>query len=505
MLARILSCSVQGIDGTVVEVEVDVANGMPVFSIVGLPDTAVKESKERIRSAIKSLGAKFPYTRITVNLAPADIKKEGPAYDLPIALGILIASGQLQPLPHAMVVGELGLDGTVRRAPGILPMALEAERKGLSAMFFPADNAGEVSFMEKIRLYPTRSLAQVAEHAAGGTAIARLLPVPYQPQRIAHNASCDLKEIKGQEQAKRALEIAAAGGHNLCMTGPPGSGKTMLARALPSLLPALSFHEALEVTKIYSITGLLEPGQTLLSHRPFRTPHHTTSGIALVGGGKQPKPGEISLAHRGVLFLDEFPEFSTYALESLRQPMQDGLITVTRVQGTCQFPARFMLVAAMNPCPCGYYGDETHPCTCTPHIVRRYHKRLSGPLLDRIDLHCSVPSVPHEKLLSYTEGESSSVVQNRIDTARQKQTKRLEGTGRTANADMIPADMRNFCCLETQEKNFLEKIAGTFSITARGVHRLLKVARTIADLAEHPTITLDHLAEAVQYRPKISM
>ncbi|MCS7221203.1 MAG: YifB family Mg chelatase-like AAA ATPase [Anaerolineae bacterium] len=504
MLARVTSCAVVGLEGALVQVEVDISSGLPGLTIVGLPDAAVKESSERVRSAIRNSGFRWPNQRITVNLAPADLRKEGPAYDLPIAVGVLIATEQVWPdaVENALVVGELSLDGSVRHTNGILPMAALARERGLGRMFVPAVDAPEAALVGDVEVFPVDHLTTLAAHLQG----LRRIP-PYEGQLSLDcdepsSYATDLADIKGQEHVKRALEIAAAGGHNVLMSGPPGAGKTLLARSMPSILPRMTVEEALEVTKIYSVAGLLPPDQPMIRHRPFRAPHHTISHAGLVGGGHWPRPGEISLAHRGVLFLDELPEFGQRVLEVLRQPLEDRVVTIARSTGTLSFPANFILIAALNPCPCGYYGDPVKECTCSPTMVSRYQKRISGPLLDRIDIHVEVPRVDFEKLADTRRGEPSAVVRARVEAARERQRRRFAGTQLQCNADMRPAEIREFCPIDEAGRSLLGAAMRQMQMSARAYHRILKLARTIADLAGSERIEVTHIAEAIQYRPR---
>jgi magnesium chelatase family protein len=506
MLAKVFSCAVIGLEGAVVQVEVDIARGLPSFTIVGLPDTAVQESRERVRAAIKNSGLAFPTTRLTVNLAPADLRKEGPAYDLPIALGILLANDQLwADLSSCLFVGELSLDGTVRHTDGILPMVSVAKDEGFQRVFVPSVDAPEASLIKELEVIPVQSLGQLAMQLQG---LEEMLP--YQPdfdieEEPAPGYGTDMAHVKGQEHVKRALEVAAAGGHNVLMTGPPGAGKTLMARAMPSILPSMTIKEALEVTKIYSVSGLLPPETPLVRHRPFRSPHHTISHAGLVGGGQWPHPGEISLAHHGVLFLDEVPEFGTRVLEVMRQPMEDKVVTISRAQGTLTFPANFTLVAAMNPCPCGYFGDPTRECTCPLSMVSRYQKRLSGPLLDRIDIHIDVPRVAYEKLTDDRLGEPSEKIRQRVEKARRAQRERFADGKLSCNADMGPAEVREYCQVDDAGRSLLRAAMEQLQMSARAFHRVLKLGRTIADLAGSETIQTAHLAEALQYRPRTHM
>jgi len=508
MLARVFSCAVIGLEGVIVEVEVDYTNGLPGVTIVGLPDTAVQESRERVQTAVKNAGLHFPRHRIVVNLAPAAVRKEGPAYDLPIALGVILLAGHL---PHdvvdnTIVLGELSLDGVVRHTRGVLPMAATARANGFKQMFVPEVDAPEAALIPDLEVIPVKSLADLYAHLSG-----RHLIQPYQPSSDELEPlfiPTDFGEIKGQEHVKRALEVAAAGGHNVLMAGSPGSGKTLLARALPGILPEMSIEESLDVTRIYSVADQLPAGTPLIRHRPFRAPHHTISHAGLVGGGNIPKPGEISLAHRGVLFLDEFPEFGTRVLEVMRQPMEDKVVTISRAKGSLTFSANFQLIAAMNPCPCGYYGDSQKPCTCAPVVVTKYQKRISGPLLDRIDIHIEVPRVDYEKLSTDRVGESSETIRSRVQAARDIQNKRFSSnssSGIVCNADMHVGEIRQFCKLQDEGQSLMRAAMSQMQLSARAYHRILKLARTIADLAGREEIQSVHLAEALQYRPKLML
>ena len=505
MLATVNSCAVIGLDGVIVEVEVDTGGGLPKMVIVGLPDAAVQESRERVQSAVKNAGFYYPRRKVTVNLAPASVRKEGPAYDLPIAVGVLIATEQLEPeaVADTLIIGELSLDGGVRHVKGILPMAALARQEGYKTVIVPEVDAAEAALIPDIEVIPAPTLNALYDHLTG----TKLLDPADPPDHRAEDVlvETDFSEIKGQEHVKRALEVAAAGGHNLLMIGPPGSGKTLMARALPSILPAMTIDEALDVTRIYSVADLLPSDVPLIRARPFRSPHHTISHAGLVGGGNWPHPGEISLAHRGVLFLDELPEFSSKVLEVLRQPLEDKVVTISRAQGSLTFPANFQLAAAMNPCPCGYYGDPSRPCTCSSTMVTRYQKRISGPLMDRIDIHMQVPRVEYQKLRDMQPGESSAVVRERVEAARERQRVRFEGIGIASNADMRPAQIRKYCGLDDPCQALMKTAMRQLQLTARAYHRVLKLARTIADLAVADEITQTHLAEALQYRPKVDV
>ncbi len=502
MLAKVTSFALIGLESTPVSVEIDISRGLPSQIIVGLPDAAVRESSERVRAAIVNSGLIHPRARLTVNLAPADLRKEGPAYDLPIAVGILLATEQVSAdLSQAALVGELSLDGDVRSVTGMLPMAAGAREQGLKTLYVPASNAAEAALVEGLEVIPVTSLASLVGHFHGyapiapfhGPAVDDSTPVLY---------AVDFCDVKGQEHVKRALEVAAAGAHNVLMSGPPGAGKTLLARALPSILPPMSFDESLAVTKIYSVAGMLPQDTPLIRHRPFRSPHHTVSYAGLVGGGNVPHPGEISLAHRGVLFLDELPEFGTKLLEMLRQPLEDRRLTISRSSGSLTFPANFMLVGALNPCPCGWFGDPVKECTCSLAMVSRYQKRISGPLLDRIDIHVEVPRVEYEKLSGDRLGEASAAIRARVEAARQRQARRFEGGRLLANADMGPAEVRDFCTVDEAGRSLLRAAMQQLQMSARAYHRILKLARTIADLAGSDRIETVHLAEAIQYRPR---
>jgi len=503
MLATITSCALVGLEGVLVDVEVDVHAGqVGRIDIVGLPDAAVQESRQRVRSAISNSQLSFPMRHVTINLAPADLRKEGPSYDLPIAVGILGGTNQI-PIDYdkSMFIGELSLDGSLRHVDGMVSMASSAREQGIETLYVPACDAPEAALIPDITVIPVESLGRLAMH------LGNLMPIePFVHQSNPLDSDelppggTDFSEVRGQEHAKRALEIAAAGGHCVLMMGPPGTGKTLLARAMPSILPRLTIDEALEVTTIYSVAGLLPSDQPLVRHRPFRAPHHTISQAGLVGGGHWPRPGEISLAHRGVLFLDELPEFGARTLEVLRQPLEDHEVTISRAAGSLSFPANFMLVGAMNPCPCGYYGDPTHECTCSLGAIERYRKRISGPLMDRLDIHIQVPRVPYEKLTNTQSGEPSSAIRTRVEAARERQRLRFGQTKLTCNADMGPRQVNQFCTLDAEGNALANAAMSQMGLSARGYHRILKLARTIADLAHSEHIRPSHLAEALQYR-----